>query len=133
MLKSLQLKITSGSEFVASFISIGTSYHTCFSSKNLVRLNITPKKHMNMMASRVLFTVQIERASKGLLTTMNLKIKKKTMLRIFSTVVYYKSWRILEINIQFYLVYKLCKPYPNYWSFMIVNIFSNINQLSDFT
>ena len=47
-----------------------------------------------MMTSRVLFMVQIERASKGLQTTMNLSIEKKISIT-FSTVIYCIS--LLEI------------------------------------
>ena len=68
---------TQYSEIGPSFASIGTWNQTCFNSKNLVRLNVNPNRQTKIMTRRVLFMVQIERASKGLQTTMNLEIQNE--------------------------------------------------------
>ena len=74
-IKQLISIITLVSNICFSLISTGTWNQTCFSSKNLVRLNVSPNKQTNAMIILVLLIVQIERASNGLQTTMNLKIR----------------------------------------------------------
>ena len=74
-IRQLILVITLVSDICFSLVSTGTWNQTCFSSKNLVRLNVSPNMQTNTMIILVLLMVQIERASNGLQTTMNLWIK----------------------------------------------------------
>ena len=74
-LLSIQLRqnFTLVSDICLSLLSFDVRSQTCLSSKNRVRLNINPKTTTKTIIILVLLTVQIERAFKGLQTTMNLE------------------------------------------------------------
>ena len=85
--------ITLVSNICFSLISTGTWNQTCFSSKNLVRLNVSPNKQTRTMIILVLLIVQIERASNGLQTTMNLEIG---IMMIYLFLFSFYSWNVAK-------------------------------------